>query len=114
MDAPVLENARLYQDLRRSERFREHVLDSFWGFTAALGIEQRVLRWDLPLPPKAVEYAERLIPEAMGVLPGTLLISPCSSHVRRKARARAMLVSEAGTPPWSRASPTRAVSPAVT
>ena len=26
--APVVENARLYHDLRRSERFRDHVLDS--------------------------------------------------------------------------------------
>jgi heptosyltransferase I len=60
-------------------RTREHVLDSFFGFVAALGIEQRVLRWDIPLPADAVDYGERLIPDSRP----TLVISPCSSHSLR-------------------------------
>jgi heptosyltransferase I len=58
---------------------RQHVLDSFFGFIAALGVRERVLRWDVPLPPDAVAYAESLIPDSRP----TLVISPCSSHPLR-------------------------------
>jgi heptosyltransferase I len=64
-------------------RCREHVLDSFWGFIEAIGIEDRRLEWNLPLPPEALEYAARIIPDARP----TLLISPCSSHALRNWRA---------------------------
>ena len=62
---------------------REHVLDSFFGFPAALGINERLLRWDLRLPPEAQAYAERLVPDRQP----TLVISPCSSHPLRNWRA---------------------------
>jgi heptosyltransferase I len=58
------------------------VLDSFFGFLAALGIEERLLRWDLPLPAGAQAYAQRLIPDAQP----TLIVSPCSSHALRNWR----------------------------
>ncbi len=73
----------LFTNARIPARAREHVLDSFFGFTAALGIGARELRWDLPLPEDARAYAERLIPDACP----TLVISPCSSHSRRNWRA---------------------------
>lgn len=73
----------LFTNARIPARAREHVLDSFFGFTEALGIGERTLRWDLPLPAEARAYAERLIPDARP----TLLISPCSSHARRNWRA---------------------------
>ncbi|MBS0421861.1 MAG: glycosyltransferase family 9 protein [Proteobacteria bacterium] len=60
-------------------RTREHVLDSFFGFLVALGIQERVLQWDLPLPEDALSYATTLIPDTQP----TLVISPCSSHSRR-------------------------------
>jgi heptosyltransferase I len=60
-------------------RTREHVLDSFFGFVVALGIQERLLRWDLPLPADALTYAEALIPDSRP----TLVISPCSSHSLR-------------------------------
>jgi len=60
-------------------RSREHVLDSFFGFVEAMGITERVLRWDLRLPADALGYAESLIPDSRP----TLLISPCSSHSLR-------------------------------
>jgi heptosyltransferase I len=69
----------LFTNARIAPRVREHVLDSFFGFTEALGLPQRVLRWDLPLPPASQEYAQRLIPDAQP----TLVISPCSSHMLR-------------------------------
>ncbi len=65
---------------------REHVLDSFFGFARWFGIEQRELRWDLPLPADALAYAERLIPDDARTR-GTLVISPCSSHTLRNWRA---------------------------
>jgi heptosyltransferase I len=69
----------LFSNARIAPRTREHVLDSFFGFLEALGIRERLLRWDLPLPEAARSYATRLIPDAQP----TLVISPCSSHPRR-------------------------------
>jgi heptosyltransferase I len=72
----------LFTNARIAPRPREHVLDSFFGFVEALGIRERTLRWDVPLPADALEYAERLIPDARP----TLVISPCSSHPLRNWR----------------------------
>jgi heptosyltransferase I len=69
----------LFTNARIAPLTREHVLDSFFGFLAALGIRERLLRWDVPLPAAARAYAGRLIPDAQP----TLIISPCSSHARR-------------------------------
>jgi heptosyltransferase I len=69
----------LFTNARIAPRSREHVLDSFFGFLEALGISERLLRWDLPLPAPARAYAARLIPDAQP----TLVISPCSSHALR-------------------------------
>jgi heptosyltransferase I len=73
----------LFTNARIAPRTREHVLDSFFGFLEALGIHDRTPRWDVPLPPAALEYAATLIPDARP----TLVISPCSSHSRRNWRA---------------------------
>jgi heptosyltransferase I len=73
----------LFTNARIAARTREHVLDSFFGFPAALGISERLLRWDLQLPPEAQAYGQRLIPDSRP----TLVISPCSSHPLRNWRA---------------------------
>ncbi len=73
----------LFTNRRIRPRQREHVLESFWGFTEALGISERRLEWNIPLPAHAREYAKRLIPDVQP----TLLISPCSSHRLRNWRA---------------------------
>jgi heptosyltransferase I len=72
----------LFTNARIAPRSHEHVLDSFFGFLEALGIHERTLRWDIPLPSMALDYAQRLIPDARP----TLVISPCSSHMRRNWR----------------------------
>jgi heptosyltransferase I len=72
----------LFTNARIAAHAREHVLDSFFGFPAALGLRQRVLRWDLPLPQAARAYAEHLVPDERR----TLLVSPCSSHPLRNWR----------------------------
>ena len=69
----------LFTDAQIESRPREHVLDGFFGFAEALGVRERLLRWDLPLPPDALDYAARLIPDSRP----TLVISPCSSHALR-------------------------------
>jgi heptosyltransferase I len=69
----------LFTNERIAPRTREHVLDSFFGFPEALGIRERVLRWDVPLPEEARGYARSLIPDGERAL----LVSPCSSHASR-------------------------------
>jgi heptosyltransferase I len=69
----------LFTNSQIAPHSREHVLDSFFGFVAALGVKERVLRWDLPLPDDALAYAESLIPDSRP----TLVISACSSHRQR-------------------------------
>ena len=72
----------MFTNARIASRTREHVLDSFFGFLAALGIKDRLVEWNIPLPESARAYAERLIPDSQP----TLIISPCSSHARRNWR----------------------------
>ena len=74
----------VFTNARIAPRSGEHVLDSFFGFAVALGIRERVLRWDVPLPAEPLAYAERLIPDEQR----TLVISPCSSHALRNWSAR--------------------------
>jgi heptosyltransferase I len=61
-------------------RSREHVLDSLFGFAERLGVQSRSMRWDIPLPDSALDYAAAAIPDAHA---RTLVISPCSSHALR-------------------------------
>jgi heptosyltransferase I len=53
-----------------------HVLEGFFDFLHALGIDQRGLRWDIPVPAAARERALALIPDGQP----SLVISPCSSR----------------------------------
>lgn len=75
----------LFTNRRIEPRSREHVLDSFFGFTERLGIPGRRMRWDIPLPGPALEYARRVIPDGEP----TLVLSPCSSHRLRNWSAGA-------------------------
>src|SRR5579862_9028722 len=54
----------LFTNARIAPRTREHVLDSFFGFLVALGIKDRLVEWNLPLPDGARAYAEQLIPDS--------------------------------------------------
>ena len=73
----------MFTNAQIAPRAREHVLDSFFGFVEALGIRERLLRWDVALPERARAYAQGLIPDTQP----TLVISPCSSHPLRNWRA---------------------------
>jgi heptosyltransferase I len=77
--ARAREGQWLFTDSRIEPRSREHVLDGFFGFARELGVRGRAMRWDIPLPTQAREYALRVIPDSQP----TLVISPCSSHALR-------------------------------
>lgn len=75
-----------YQWLFTNQRIeaapRQHVLDGFFGFLEALGLQERELRWDLPLEPQDVEWA-RGVGDTDAPL---LVINPCSSLRRNNWR----------------------------
>jgi heptosyltransferase I len=54
---------------------KQHVVDSFFGFTEALGISQHVLKWDIPIPEQDRIFAEQILARDKKIL----IISPCSS-----------------------------------
>jgi heptosyltransferase I len=72
----------LFTNAKIAPREREHVLDSLFGFAERLGLRERSMRWDIPLPESALDYAQRAIPDGEP----TLVISPCSSHALRNWR----------------------------
>ena len=61
---------------------REHALEAMMGFATAIGAEQRELRWNLPLPKAAREYAAQHVDESRPLV----LLSPCSSQRSRNFR----------------------------
>jgi len=65
----------LFVDRRIAANPRRHVLDGFFDFLKALGLEQREMRWDLPLPAEARSFAAEHLPGEAPVL----AINPCSS-----------------------------------
>ena len=65
----------LFNNTQIPAHSNQHVMDSFFGFTEALGINDRDLRWDIPIAETDQQQAETLLP---GKQP-TLIISPCSS-----------------------------------
>ena len=73
----------LFTNKKIAPRSREHGLDSFFGFTEALGIKERRLEWRLPVPEEAVRWALELIPEGTR----TLIVSPCSRWSARNWRS---------------------------
>lgn len=58
---------------------QQHVIDSFFGFSEALGIREKIYRWDIPIPDAAQTYARENLPTAKPIL----VISPCSSMAYR-------------------------------
>lgn len=58
---------------------KQHVIDSFFGFLEALGIQQRVMQWDIPLSTAAHQWFDQHITEQKPLL----VINPCSAHSYR-------------------------------
>ena len=70
----------LFVNERIPDRPGIHVLDAIGSFCEPLGLRQDRVRWDMPVPAEAREWARAQWPDD-GV--PALLVSPCSSHQRR-------------------------------
>ncbi len=62
---------------------RQHVLDGLFGFAESLGIKDRVLRWDIPIPDADFEFANAKRDADRELL----IINPCSSEKRGRKLA---------------------------
>lgn len=72
----------LFVDRRIPPHPRAHVLDGFFDFLVALGIEDRVMSWEVPLPDIDRAFAAERVPAGRPVL----AINPCSSVRPRNYR----------------------------
>ncbi|WP_256775652.1 MULTISPECIES: glycosyltransferase family 9 protein [unclassified Stenotrophomonas] len=70
----------LFINERIPDRPGIHVLDAIGSFGEPLGIAQTEVSWDLAVPPAAVDWAQAQWEDDGRPV---LMISPCSSHVRR-------------------------------
>ncbi len=66
----------LFTNHKIQHRPQQHVVDSFFCFAEALGIKEKTLTWDIPIPPEAQQFCEQQIADDGRRL---LIISPCSS-----------------------------------
>ena len=88
----------LFVNRRIAARSGEHVLDAMASFLEPLGLRQTEVRWDIPIPAAAEEFAAQHLPgEAR-----TLLVSPCSSHKLRnwKPERYAAVMDHAAAKSW--------------
>ncbi len=72
----------LFTDRRVPAAKGEHALEAMMCFATAIGAVQREMRWGIPLPEKAREFAAQLIGDRTPVV----VISPCSSQRSRNFR----------------------------
>lgn len=72
--ARARERQWLFTNARAASHPRSHVVDGYFDLLAALGVERRVLRWDIPIPEEARRRLNELLPDGP-----VLAISPCSS-----------------------------------
>lgn len=70
----------LFINVRIPDRPGIHVLDAIGSFCEPLGLRQTEVSWDLAVPPSAFEWAAAQWQDDGRPV---LMISPCSSHVRR-------------------------------
>jgi heptosyltransferase I len=68
----------LFANARIAHKPKQHVVDSFFGFLEALGIEEKQLQWNIPIPTAAYDEVNRLLPQKP-----FMVISPCSSMAYR-------------------------------
>ncbi len=78
--------ARDFQWLVSGERIphrpREHAMDALFGFAEYLGVSERRLRWDIPVPEADEDFAAQHLASGRP----WLLLSPCSSQRARNYR----------------------------
>lgn len=65
----------LFTNARIAPIDRQHVLDGFFGFLSALGVTDKRIRWDIPLPQGDKQWAADIVSEQ-----SILVINPSSSQ----------------------------------
>ena len=65
------QRAKDYQWLFSNKRIdaieRQHVLDGFFQFLSAIGLNKKVLRWDIPLAQKDADWATSIVPLSLNL-----------------------------------------------
>jgi len=99
--APVVENARLYQELRRSERFREHVLDSMASALVAVNMKGEILTFNHAAE-ELLRFSEAdVVGQPFGALfgsDGEALLKDTLEHGREALRVESLLRARDGSP----------------
>ena len=54
----------------------QHVLESFFEFAKTVGVEERELTWNLPIPAEAKDFIAKMVPDGKRIL----VINPSASH----------------------------------
>jgi len=68
----------LFTNAQIAYKPKQHVMDSFFGFLEALGIEEKRLEWNIPIPTSAYDEVNPQLPQKP-----FMVISPCSSMAYR-------------------------------
>jgi heptosyltransferase I len=72
----------LFTNARIDHQSRQHVMDSLFGFLEALGINDKRLEWNIPIPATVFDEVNKLLPQKP-----FMVISPCSSMAYRNWHA---------------------------
>lgn len=73
----------LFTNTKIPYREKQHVIDSFFGFTETLGIAEHEYRWDIPNQPDRQELGKHLNLQQLESGKPYIVISPCSSMAYR-------------------------------
>lgn len=65
----------LFTNHKIAPKEKQHVIDSFFGFTEALGIYEHIMEWNIPIPVEAHDFVARRLANNKKIL----VICPCSS-----------------------------------
>jgi len=74
----------LFTNHQIAAKRNQHVIDSFFCFSEAMGIKEHYLEWKIPIPEEAMQYAKVNLATDQTVL----IISPCSSMSYRNWSAQ--------------------------
>lgn len=99
--APLVENARLYQELRRSERFRHHVLDSMASALVAVNLKGEILSFNRAAADLLGLTEEHSTGQPFGAVLGTdgeALLRDALEDGREAQRAETQLRAHDGSP----------------
>lgn len=99
--APVVENARLYQELRKSERFREHVLNSMASGLAVVNMKGEILAFNRAAESLLGFSESEVLSQPFGALfgaEGESQLTATLEHGREALREETLLRARDGSP----------------